>query len=113
MNTQTGIAVALAVAVALIFLFFGGSVLGLFFQSSSTSVNQIDETTMSQNSTLQIADTVVGTGEMAEAGDTVSVHYVGVFQDGTAKPCLPMLNRPGRLSAKALVFITPAKCLNW
>ncbi len=32
---------------------------------------------------LQIVDIEVGTGETAEAGDTVSVHYTGTLADGT------------------------------
>ncbi|MBI4770124.1 MAG: FKBP-type peptidyl-prolyl cis-trans isomerase, partial [Chloroflexi bacterium] len=31
---------------------------------------------------LQIQDIVVGTGEEAKAGDTVSVHYTGWLTDG-------------------------------
>ncbi len=31
---------------------------------------------------LEIVDTVVGTGEAAAAGDTVTVQYVGSFTDG-------------------------------
>jgi FKBP-type peptidyl-prolyl cis-trans isomerase len=34
-------------------------------------------------STLQITDTTVGTGALAETGDTVTVHYIGAFLDGT------------------------------
>ena len=33
--------------------------------------------------TLQITDSTVGTGATAAAGDTVTVHYVGAFLDGT------------------------------
>ena len=33
--------------------------------------------------TLQITDTTVGTGATAANGDTVTVHYVGAFLDGT------------------------------
>lgn len=32
---------------------------------------------------LVIEDIVVGTGEVVENGDTVTVHYVGLLQDGT------------------------------
>jgi FKBP-type peptidyl-prolyl cis-trans isomerase len=35
------------------------------------------------NAKLGITDTVVGTGQEAKTGDTVSVHYVGTLTDGT------------------------------
>jgi FKBP-type peptidyl-prolyl cis-trans isomerase len=36
-----------------------------------------------QESELQSEDLVVGSGEEAQAGDTVSVHYTGWLEDGT------------------------------
>jgi len=42
-----------------------------------------DGDTITGPSTLQITDTTVGTGALAETGDTVSVHYIGAFLDGT------------------------------
>jgi len=79
MNKTTGIAVALAVAVAMIFLFFGPMFFNLF------SINQ-DLTMPLENEnqpTLLISDAVVGTGTEAVAGNTISVNYVGRFEDGT------------------------------
>ena len=35
------------------------------------------------DSGLQYQDTVVGTGQVAKAGDAVSVHYTGMLEDGT------------------------------
>ncbi|MBY0110539.1 FKBP-type peptidyl-prolyl cis-trans isomerase [Patescibacteria group bacterium] len=79
MNTTTGIAVALAVAVAMIFLFFGPTFFNLF------STNQDLTMPLENNSqpTLLISDAVVGTGAEAKAGDTISVNYVGRFEDGS------------------------------
>ncbi len=39
--------------------------------------------TMKDVTELQTEDTVVGTGEMAKAGDTVEVSYTGKLTDGT------------------------------
>jgi len=42
-----------------------------------------DTTSPSEQASLVTLDIVVGTGPVAEAGDTVSAHYVGRFTDGT------------------------------
>lgn len=81
MNTSTGIAVAAAVAVALIFLFFGSSLFSLF--SPNTTVLMPEQQAPQNPGTLQMTDTVVGTGAEAQVGSTVTVNYVGMFQDGT------------------------------
>lgn len=95
--TQTGIAVALALAVVVAFFI----VPGLWpFQSSSApaaateqttadtsaaTTTQLTPTTMPTESATQLSmkDEVVGTGATAEAGDTVTVNYVGALTDGT------------------------------
>jgi FKBP-type peptidyl-prolyl cis-trans isomerase len=38
---------------------------------------------MTTSDGLQITDTIVGTGAVAEAGDSVTVQYVGTLADGT------------------------------
>ena len=91
---QTGIAVALALVVVAIFFIFPGP-----FSSSSappskavneTSLqtndqNQNTQTTMPETNTdqLQITDEIVGTGAVAEAGDKITVQYVGSLTNGT------------------------------
>lgn len=35
------------------------------------------------NTGLQYEDTVIGDGQVAQAGDTVEVHYIGTLSDGT------------------------------
>lgn len=47
--------------------------------NSTTNTN----TTMDTTTQLKIEDEVVGTGEEAKAGDTVTVHYVGTLTNGT------------------------------
>lgn len=42
-----------------------------------------DDTTDETVTELIIEDTTVGTGEEAQAGDLVEVHYVGTLTDGT------------------------------
>lgn len=94
--TGTGVAIGAAVVVALGFLFFGPSV----FTSFSTPVQPVTATTtMTDESaaaasagasasiptptSLQVNDLKVGTGVEAQAGDTVTVQYVGALTDGT------------------------------
>jgi FKBP-type peptidyl-prolyl cis-trans isomerase len=109
--TATGIAVAAAVVVAVALLFFGPALFTLINGTSATSTPattasaqpaaQADQATNpTTNPTTATApktsmeipanvtqlegkDTVVGTGETAAAGDTVTVQYVGMLTDGT------------------------------
>ncbi len=87
--TNTGIAVALAVAVALGFLFFGPS---LFAPLSNAAIpnemimpenNANPVATIPDATELQINDVQPGTGATAEAGDTVTVEYVGALTNGS------------------------------
>ncbi len=88
-STQTGIAVALALIVVLMFLIFPGlSPFGSLnpADQAALSANNLATTTnaMPENTDqLQISDAVVGTGDVAEAGDTVTVNYVGSLTNGT------------------------------
>lgn len=85
---QTGIAVALAIGLVLFFYFMGG--LSFFAPTESVATpsevrfnNTNDESTMADATDLQITDETTGTGQTAEAGDTVTVHYVGTLTNGT------------------------------
>lgn len=95
---HTGIAVSLAViVVAVIFIFPGLSPFGSPAASqpaaaadtgvtTTTPNDQTGSTTTmptDNNGQLQATDEVVGTGATAQAGDTVTVNYVGSFTDGT------------------------------
>lgn len=87
--TSTGVAVALAVVVALGFLFFGPAIFTPFStQPNETTIPvEVDLTSPTTMDTLPtqltIEDTTVGTGAEAVAGQTVTVHYVGMLPDGT------------------------------
>lgn len=87
--TQTGIAVAVALIVVLIFFIFPGlSPFGSLnpADQAALSANDLATTTnsMPENTAqLKISDTVVGTGDVAETGDTVTVNYVGSLTNGT------------------------------
>ncbi|MDR3547006.1 MAG: FKBP-type peptidyl-prolyl cis-trans isomerase [Candidatus Pacebacteria bacterium] len=100
--TGTGIAVALAVVVALGLLFFGPQVLTFFNHpitnaaASNTSMQNNEPTSNEASSTgadlsnipqnptqLMVSDQTVGTGAVAQAGDQVTVSYVGMLTDGT------------------------------
>ena len=103
--TQTGIAVALALVVVIAFFI----VPGLWPFPSSTPVAATDQTAANATSTtdtaqittqttptatmpttptesatqLSMKDVVVGTGAVAQAGDSVTVNYVGSLTNGT------------------------------
>ena len=92
--TQTGIATALALTVVIMFFILPG--LSPFnapvpleaapLEAQITN-DQTTATAMPTDTTpiteLMMRDTVVGTGAVAEAGDTVTVNYVGALKDGT------------------------------
>lgn len=67
---KTGIAVAAGIAVVALFFIFNGSFTAL--QSGSVSSQE----------QLVVQDEVIGTGAVAEVGDTVQVHYTGKFENG-------------------------------
>lgn len=72
----------IAVAVALIvmgWLFFGNLFMGLF---TTNEVAENNNQTIMITTGVEKNDVVVGTGEVAMAGDQVTVHYVGVLTDG-------------------------------
>ncbi len=91
--TQTGIAVALALAVIAVFFVFPG--LSPFGQPTTPTesptatttalTTQTASTTMPTDNSnqLQITDETVGTGAVAEPGDSVTVNYVGSLTNGT------------------------------
>lgn len=94
--TQTGIAVALALIVVAVFFIFPGlwpfgttassaeQAAALSGATSTDTTTQSSTTTMAATPTqLEITDEVVGTGEEAKAGDTVTVNYVGALLNGT------------------------------
>lgn len=100
--TQTGIATALALAVVIMFfivpgLWPFGAAAPVNETASADSANpEVAGTTTQTTPTtttmptitepvteLMMKDEVVGTGATAEAGDTVTVHYVGALTDGT------------------------------
>ncbi len=51
--------------------------------AGQTKQPEVTNTTMDTNNFLTIKDSVVGTGEAAKKGDTVSVHYTGKLENGT------------------------------
>lgn len=102
--TGVGIAVALAVIIAGSLLFFGPAIFTIFnpaatqttaTNATSTMQDQIGtNTTALSASDINIADIpanvtelmgkeiTVGTGAEAKAGDTVTVHYIGMLTNG-------------------------------
>lgn len=47
------------------------------------NTNNVVKTNMGQTKELEITDEVIGTGEIAKAGDIVTVNYVGSLMNGT------------------------------
>lgn len=92
--TQTGIAVALALTVvALFFIFPGATLFGNQAPAESQPIEFNNQTAAAESAQptmptepvkeLMMKDDVVGTGATAEAGDTVTVHYIGTLTNGT------------------------------
>ena len=89
--TQTGIAVAVALAVVAAFFIFPGlwpfGTPGAPTQPAQTATTTPTESTTTTIATttdqLQAIDETVGTGAVAQTGDTVTVNYVGSLTDGT------------------------------
>lgn len=88
--TQTGIAIALALVVVATFFIFPG--LSPFKSSTPTNDSQAQAVTNNQTASampiepvteLMMKDEIVGTGTTAEAGNSVTVNYVGAFTNGT------------------------------
>ena len=75
LNRNQWIAVCAGLAL-LTYLLFADSLIGFFNQSSKNTNTQ-----MSENS-LTVQEVSVCTGAVAEAGDVLTVHYVGTLTDG-------------------------------
>lgn len=73
---KENLGVVVAIAVVLVFVFVGG--MGIF--NSLTTDNKVETNTTSG---LIINDVVIGSGEEAVVGSIVTVHYTGVFENGT------------------------------
>lgn len=73
--------IAVAAGLGLIsFLFYGGAFMNLFSQSTT---NPTPTNSMTDNQTgVQKEDIVVGQGEVAAAGDLVTVNYIGTLTNG-------------------------------
>lgn len=60
----------------LTYLFFSGPLMSLFSTPNNAQTNKMPQ------SGFVAKDTVVGTGALAERGDSVTVHYVGMLTNG-------------------------------
>ena len=74
LSTKEWIAVTIAVFMVGFFFIFGQYLID-FFNGNTTK-------TVDQTTTLQKQEEVVGTGDVAEAGNRVTVNYTGKFLDG-------------------------------
>jgi len=75
LNKKEGIAIFAGVAV-LAYLLFSGPIMNLINGGSTEITNKQMETG------FKAEDVVVGNGELAERGDTISAHYVGKLTNG-------------------------------
>ncbi|HVZ76132.1 MAG TPA: FKBP-type peptidyl-prolyl cis-trans isomerase [Candidatus Paceibacterota bacterium] len=78
-NFITGIAVVIALAVVGIFFFIFNNPFGSMSLSSDMSSTTPDESATQ----LVVQDETVGTGAIAQVGDTITVDYTGKLEDGT------------------------------
>ena len=84
MNRNAWIAVAVSIVVVG-FLIFGDTAVGMFHAASGGSSSSQTSNTMEPSNTvttLQIQDTVVGTGAEATNGALITVHYTGTLLNG-------------------------------
>ena len=90
MNRNKWIAVSTGIVVVAVLL-FGGNLASMFTATQQSVGQQITQQNMENNTgnvnqenvaPLQILDTVIGTGEEAKIGDTVTVHYTGTLTNG-------------------------------
>lgn len=72
--------IVVLISIVVVGLLIGGGLVGGLFTNNKTQEN--NTMTTNTNSQLQIKDTQEGTGAVAVAGKTVTVHYTGVFADG-------------------------------
>ena len=69
--------VAMFVGIGFIaYMFFGESILSFFNQP------QVETSQMDTNPSFTMQDLSIGSGDIAETGDKLSVHYVGKLSDG-------------------------------
>jgi FKBP-type peptidyl-prolyl cis-trans isomerase len=83
--------IAAAAGVALVAFFLYGSVLMNFFKNPNPQP-------MTQQSGVIIEDIVVGEGESAQPGDTITVDYVGTLQSGQVFDSSKDRNQPFTLT---------------
>ena len=70
------VAVVIAIFVVGFFFVFGESLISIFTNNPSNS-------NTSQTPKVSIQDEVIGQGDVAETGNSVVIHYIGKFTDGT------------------------------
>ena len=86
MNTRqltTGIAVVIALAVIALFFFVFSDSFGADAALSGAAGSVASTSDTATATQLVAQDEVVGTGAVAQAGDTISVDYTGKLEDGT------------------------------
>ena len=78
LSKREGVAVFAGLAV-MAYLFFSGPLMNLF---TTTNVPSTTESNTMIQTGFNAEDVTVGNGELAQAGDTVSAHYVGRLVNG-------------------------------
>src|SRR4051812_39910523 len=84
LNKTEGIAIFIALAVVGSLL-YGNTILGYINggnQSSNATTTNLTQQTMNLETGIKTEDEINGTGQVAVAGDQVTVHYVGTLTDG-------------------------------
>ncbi len=78
LSQKEWIAVVISVSVIGFFFLFGQTLVAALMGNKAETSKQ-----MSQTTELQVTDSALGTGDVAQAGDIVVVNYTGKFTDGT------------------------------
>jgi len=97
--TKKSINTWIAVAAALIvvgFLLYGNVFVNLFNNSTTVANNNPTPTIVTPENTTGVAvdDVTLGTGKVAQAGDSVTVNYVGTLTNGTVFDSSVARNQP-------------------
>jgi FKBP-type peptidyl-prolyl cis-trans isomerase len=81
LSTQQYIAVGAGLALVAFFL-YGATIVGLFTGNNGPQAQAVTNVDNNTQNGVKITDVKMGTGEVAQSGDTLTVNYTGKLPDG-------------------------------